>query len=220
VVPEPEDEGQTPETHLDVAPPSGGPPGGAPDGPRLSLLRLAVPLHSAPPPAPPPPPPLPAGSLFAGGSGVLRRPHAAPGRAPPLPVPQQTPRGAACDRGGPLPLRRPLAPPRLVSVPPLPALGAGAAAESQSGGPETEPAPEPQGHRTAWGSGAEGRDGVKKNITLNLVSKTLQSRQAAAPQRRHGGGDVIVTPRSHSPGFTRLTVWGFSRHSYLRGGGA
>lgn len=141
VVPEQEDEGQTTETLLAVASPSCRPPGGAPDGPGISFLHPAVPLHPAAPPTPPPPPPLPPGSLLTSilSSPLLQCTHEDPGCTPPLPVPQQS-RGAASNHSSPLPLHQRCAPSRLMSLPPLPALGTRTTAKSQGAGTGTEPA--------------------------------------------------------------------------------
>lgn len=125
LVPEQEDEGQTAEALLTVASPSCRPPGSSPDGPRLAVLRLALPVPPAAPPPSSAPPPLPSGPLLAGilTSRPLQRTPEVPGGDPSLPVPQQA-GGAAPIHGGHLPLGQHRAPPHLVPVPSLFALGA------------------------------------------------------------------------------------------------
>lgn len=90
LVPEPEDEGQTPATLPAVAAPPRRPARGAPDEPCFDSFRPTVPLHPAPPPAPPPPSSLSTGSALASllsASRSLRSTHEDPGRDPPLPLP-------------------------------------------------------------------------------------------------------------------------------------
>lgn len=163
LVPEQEDEGQTPETLPAMAAPPHRPAGGAPDEPRLDPLRPAVPLHPAPSPAPPPPPPpLPPGSAVAGlhpASRSLRGAHEDPGRDPPVPLPRQSGR-AVTGRSGSVPFHRRCTPPRLVSLSALPALGIRTAAQSQRGTAGTEPTAESQRQNPACGVRTAGGDSV------------------------------------------------------------
>lgn len=162
LVPEPEDEGQTPETLPAVAAPPCRPAGGAPDEPRLDHFWPTVSLHPAPPPAPPPPSPLSTGSPLDGllpTSRSLRSAHEDPGRDPPLSLPRQSGRDVPC-RGGSVPFHRRRAPPCLVSLSALPSLGIRTAAQSQRGTARIEPTAEPQRQNPTRGIGAAGGDGV------------------------------------------------------------
>lgn len=182
MVPEPEDEGQTAEALLTVASPSRRPPGSAPDGPCVAVLCLALPLPPATPPPSSAPPPLPPGPLLAGvlASRPLRHPPEVPGGDPTLPVPQQAQRAASVHSGR-LPLGRPRAPPHLVSLPSLFALGARTVAQSQRGSAGSAPTTQSQTRLPAvCQPGAEGRDGV-----------TL-SKQAAAERTRNKAGEPTV----------------------------
>lgn len=161
LVPEQEDEGQTAEAFLTVAAPSRRPPGSSPDGPRLAVLRLALPLPPAAPPPSSAPPPLPSGPLLAGvlAPRPLQRTPEVPGGDPSLPVPSQA-GGAAPVHGSHLPLGRHRAPPHLVPVPSLFALGARTVAQSQGGAAGSAPTTQPESQHADWRPGAEGGDGV------------------------------------------------------------
>lgn len=140
LVPEPENEGQAPETLPAMAAPPRRPAGGAPNEPCLDPFRPSVPLHPSPPPTPPATS-LSTGSALAGllpPSQSLLSAHADPGRDPPLPLPRQSGRAVAC-RGGFVPHKRSCAPPCLLPLSALPSLGIRTAAQSQGGTAGTEP---------------------------------------------------------------------------------
>lgn len=172
LVPEPEDEGQTPETLPALAAPPRRPTGGAPDEPGLDPFRPTVPLHPTPPPTPPHPSPLSTGSPLASlfpTSQSLCSAHEDPGRLPPLPLPRQSGR-VVPGRCGSVPFRRHPAPPCFVPLSALPSLGIRTAAQSQRGTAGTEPTTEPQRQNSTCGIGAAGRDGVtSERHYLNLV---------------------------------------------------
>lgn len=163
LVPEQEDEGQTPETFPAMATPPHGPAGGALDEPGLNPLRPAVPLHPTPPAAPPPPPPpVPSGYALAGllpTSWSLCGTHEDPGCDPPVTLPWESER-AVPGCGGSVPLHCHRAPPRLVSLSALPALGIRTAAESQRRTGRTEPTAESQRQNPACGIRTAGGNGV------------------------------------------------------------
>lgn len=145
-----------------MASPSCRPPGGSPDGPRLVLLSLALPLPPAtPPPSSAAPPPLPAGPLLTCilTPRPLQRTPEVPGGDPSLPVSQQA-GGAAPIHGGHLPLGQHRAPPHLLPVPSLFALGARTVAQSQGGAAGSTPTTQSQSQRSVCRPETEGGDGV------------------------------------------------------------
>lgn len=175
LVPEQEDEGQTAEALITVASPSCRSPGSSADGPRVALLRLALPLPpAAPPPSSTPPPPLPPGHLLAGvlASRPLQRTPEVPGGDPSLPVPQQA-SGDAPIHGGHLPLGQPRAPPHLVPVPSLFALGAGTVAQSQGGAAGSAPTTQSKSQHAVCRPGAEGGGGVTADGRPSTLSSKL-----------------------------------------------
>lgn len=172
LVPEPENEGQTPETLSAVAAPPCRPAGGATDEPRIDPFRPTIPLHPA---APPSPSPLSTGSPLTGllpASRSLCSAHEDPGRDPPLPLPRQSGR-AVPGRGGSVPFHRRRAPPCLVSLSTLPSLGIRTAAQSQRGTAGTEPTVKSQRQNPTCGIGAAGGDGVTSERPYLNLDKLL-----------------------------------------------
>lgn len=167
-----------------MASPSCRPPGSSPDGPCGAVLRLALPLPPAAPPPPSAPPPLPPGPLLTSilTSRPLQRTPELPGGDPSLPVPQQA-GGAAPIHGGHLPLGQHRAPPQLVPVPSLFALGARTVAESQGGAAGSAPTTQSESQRAVWWPGAEGGDGVMADgCSAPLSNKLLEAAKSSRSQ--------------------------------------